>query len=159
MCLTQTALPRHNSRGQFSAKELLMPRTTTTTFKPRIKLAVALLVMAALLSACDNGGAQETAAQAAVKQFATPQGRILVADQASNAISLIDVATRQAYGTVSTGQQPHHVVSTPGGKEFWVSLYGENRVQIFDAQTLKEAGSADVGASNDDLTFDPQGKM
>lgn len=136
-----------------------MPQVTTKSLKLRMLLAAALLTLGTCLSACDSGGNQETAAQAAVKQFTTPQGRILVADQASNTISLIDVATRQAYGTVSTGQQPHHVVATPDGKEFWVSLYGENRVQIFDAQTLKEAGSADVGASNDDLTFDPQGKM
>ena len=124
------------------------------------KRLILLPVVAALLpmfAACgDTGG--EPAAKSAVETLPTPQGRILTANQASNTISIIDVATDTAYGTVGTGQQPHHVVGTPDGKEFWVSLYGENRVQVFDAVTLKEIASVDVGAVNDDLTFDPDGK-
>ncbi len=111
-----------------------------------------------MLAACgDSGAAQQTAGQAAVEGLPTPDGRILTANQASNTVSLIDVATDTAYGTVGTGLQPHHVVGTPDGKQFWVSLYGENRVQAFDATTLKEIGSVDVGAVNDDLSFSPDG--
>lgn len=131
--------------------------------KALYKTSVAACMLALLTlvaSACSVGPEkQETASQAAVKQMPTPDGRILTADQASNTISMIDVATNMVYGSVKTGQQPHHVVATPDGKEFWVSLYGENRVQVFDAGNLKEIASVDVGASNDDLFFDPTGKM
>ena len=116
-----------------------------------------LLLGALLLSAC-GGQPSESAAQAAVRQFSAPEGRILTANQGSNTVSLIDVATGAAYGSVGTGEQPHHVLSTPDGSEFWVTLYGENRLQVFDPQTLKETASVDVGAVNDDLTFDPSGK-
>jgi YVTN family beta-propeller protein len=125
--------------------------------RARTYLALLTLASMVLLQACDSGK-QETAAQASVRSFPTPQGRILTANQAADSISLIDVATNNAYGTVTTGQQPHHVLATPDGKEFWVTLYGENRLQVFDSQTLQPLASVDVGASNDDLAFDPQGK-
>src|SRR5438552_8046411 len=98
---------------------------------------VPLIVVAILLAACD-GTAQgsESAAKAAIRDFPTPQGRILTANQGANSVSVIDVATDTAYGTLPTGEQPHHVVATPDGKEFWVSLYKENRVQVFDAASL-----------------------
>jgi YVTN family beta-propeller protein len=128
--------------------------------KTRLLALSLLMLVGVLASACAPGEErQETAAEAAVKQMPTPDGRILTADQASDTISLIDVATNNVYGSVRTGSQPHHVVATPDGKEFWVSLYGENRVQVFDSGNLTEVASVDVKASNDDLAFDPQGKM
>jgi YVTN family beta-propeller protein len=118
-----------------------------------------LVLLAGVASGCDSSVASsEPAGNAAIRDYPTPQGRILTANQAANSVSLIDVATDTAYGTVPTGQQPHHVVGTPDGKEFWVTLYKENRLQVFDAKTLAEVASVDVGASNDDLAFDPTGK-
>src|SRR5205085_1656696 len=116
-----------------------------------------LLLLAGLLSSCGGDGTPSASQDAVVNQ-PTPQGRIMTANQASNTISLIDVATDSSYGTVGTGAQPHHVLGTPDGKEFWVTLYGETRLQVFDAATLQETASVDVGASNDDLTFSPDGQ-
>jgi YVTN family beta-propeller protein len=125
----------------------------------RILGAVALLVLAVGSAGClPTQQREETAAEAAVRGRATPEGRVVTADQASNTLSLIDVATNEVYGTIKTGSQPHHVVASPDGKELWVSLYGENRLQVFDAGTLDEVASVDVGGSNDDLVFDPAGK-
>jgi YVTN family beta-propeller protein len=123
-----------------------------------ILTSVFLLLAAPLLAACGDDTHEPSAAQVAVQTQDTPDGRILTANQASNNVSLIDVATDTAYGIVATGSQPHHVLSTPDGKEFWVTLYGENRVQVFDPATLKEVASVDVGAPNDDLTFSPDGQ-
>ena len=115
--------------------------------------------MCMLMAGCEGSVASsEPASKSAIRDFPTPQGRILTANQGANSVSLIDVATDTAYGTIPTGQQPHHVLATPDGKEFWVSLYKENRVQVFDAKTLAEVASVDVGGSNDDLAFDPQGR-
>jgi len=127
-------------------------------FAKRLALLMAVVPAMLMMAACDSGPTQQTAGQAAVQGMPTPDGRILTANQASNTVSIIDVATDTAYGSVGTGSQPHHVVATPDGKQFWVSLYGENRVQAFDASTLKEVGSVDLGAVNDDLTFSPDGK-
>src|SRR5205823_12808210 len=118
-----------------------------------------VVLLCGLLAGCEGSVASsEPASKTAIRDFPTPQGRILTANQGANSVTLIDVATDPAYGTVPTGQQPHHVLATPDGKEFWVSLYKENRVQVFDAKTLAEAASVDVGGSNDDLAFDPQGR-
>lgn len=126
----------------------------------RIFAVLALLVLSLGASAClPAQQREETAAEAAVRGRETPEGRIVTADQASNTLTMIDVATNEVYGTVKTGQQPHHVVASPDGKELWVSLYGETRLQVFDAASLNEIASVDVSASNDDLVFDPSGKM
>ena len=122
------------------------------------KIATALLlVTAALLTACGDNR-EESAGQAALREFPTPEGRILTANQAANTVSVIDVATNLVYRNIGTGQQPHHVVAAPNAREFWVTLYGENRLQVFDANSMEEIASVDVGAANDDLTFDPDGK-
>ncbi|HET6261232.1 MAG TPA: beta-propeller fold lactonase family protein [Chloroflexia bacterium] len=128
--------------------------------RTRILAALAWLVLFPVASAClPSQPNEETASEAAVRQRPTPDGRVVTADQASNTLTLIDVATNEVYGIIKTGQQPHHVVASPDGKELWVSLYGEHRLQVFDAVTLAELASVDVEASNDDLVFDPSGKM
>src|SRR2546423_10623188 len=133
-------------------------RSNVPTFQRILVLSLELV----LLVGCDSGGAggasSETASKAAIREMNTPQGRILTANQGANSVTLIDVATDTAYGTVPTGDQPQHVAATPDGTEFWVTLYKENRLQVFDAKTLQEKASVDVGGSNDDITFDPAGK-
>ena len=116
-------------------------------------LTLLALSLALVLSAC--GEPSEPPASQAIP---SPDGRILTANQAANTVTVVDVATDRTFGSVATGQQPHHVAGTPDGKEFWVTLYGETRLQVFDSVTLKEIASVDVGAANDDLMFDPQGK-
>src|SRR3954454_11756259 len=116
-------------------------------------LIVLLVALSVLLAGC--GG--ESAANGA-SNHPTPQGRILTANQGANSLSVIDVATNEAYATVPTGNSPHHVVATPDAKEFWVSLYKDNFVQVFDAATMKEIGRVDIGGPSDDLTFAPDGK-
>jgi YVTN family beta-propeller protein len=116
-------------------------------------ITLVALALTLVLSAC--GEPEEPSAS---QSLPSPDGRILTANQAANTITILDVATDRTFGSVATGQQPHHVAATPDGKEFWVTLYGENRLQVFDSATLKEIASVDVGAVNDDLMFDPQGK-
>jgi YVTN family beta-propeller protein len=127
----------------------------TPTKRPLYTL---LLTLFLLIGLAGCGEREKTAAEQAVEDYPTPDGRVLTANQAADNLSVIDVATNKAYTTIVTGKQPHHVLGTPDGKEIWVTLYGENRLQLFDAKTLKEIASVDVGASNDDLTFDPSGK-
>ncbi|MEO5951708.1 MAG: beta-propeller fold lactonase family protein, partial [Chloroflexia bacterium] len=118
-----------------------------------LRIMLLLVIMTGMIAAC--GDDQPSASQ---QPDAMPLGRILTSNQAANTISLIDVATDQAFAAVATGSQPHHVVGTPDAKEFWVTLYGENRLQVFDSSTLKEIASVDVGSGNDDLAFSPDGK-
>lgn len=109
-----------------------------------------------LLAACDSGSGGSAATPTPLTT-SSPQGRIVIADQGGDALSVIDVATDTLIATVKTGAQPHHVVPSADGKELWVTLYKENRLQVFDSTTLQEVASVDVGASSDDLTFSPDG--
>lgn len=86
-----------------------------------------------------------------------PQGRIVTANQDANTLSVIDVATNTVSSPVPTGTKPHHVLATPNGKELWVTLYGETRLQVFSVETMTETASVDVGSPNDDLVFNPSG--
>ncbi len=125
--------------------------------KSRNLLIIAILIISSiLLASC--GDDEPSAAQSAIESQPSPQGRVFIANQAANTISVIDVATDQSFAAIGTDSQPHHVQGTPDGKEFWVTLYGESYLQVFDATTLKEVTKVDVGAPNDDLNFSPDGK-
>src|SRR4051794_27904602 len=100
------------------------------------KIYACLLALAIITTLAGCGDDGESAAKTAEREFQTPQGRVITANQAANNLSLIDVATDRAYATIVTGASPHHVLATPDGKELWVTLYGENRLQVFDPQTL-----------------------
>ena len=66
--------------------------------KGKRKVYICLLALAALLvlSACgDSGAGTETAGQAATRDYPTPDGRIVTANQAANNLSVIDVATER----------------------------------------------------------------
>ena len=116
-----------------------------------------LIIFTLLLGACGGDGTP-SASQTALQEDPSPQGRILTANQAANTITIIDVAAGRPIAAVGTGAQPHHVLGTPDAKEFWVTLYGETCLQVFDSTTLKEIASVDVGEANDDLAFSPDGK-
>jgi YVTN family beta-propeller protein len=92
-----------------------------------------------LLSAC--GDREESASQTTARELPNPEGRIVTANQNADNLTVIDVATNQPYATIPTGKQPHHVLATPDWSELWVTLYGENRLQIISSETLKEIGS------------------
>ena len=96
------------------------------TLQHKGRLVLLVLLVSMLMAGCDESViSSEPASRSAIRDFPTPQGRVLTANQGANSVSLIDVATDTAYGTVSTGQQPHHVLATPDGKEFRSSISGE----------------------------------
>lgn len=132
-------------------------RTIRYTRLSQVLALLLALVAVAVLQACGEG--PESASQALVREMPNSQGRILTANQDANTISVIDVATDRAYTSLETGKEPHHLLATPAGNEIWVTLYGENRLQVFGSDTLEEIASLDVGSSNDDLIFNPRGDL
>src|SRR5579859_7247745 len=123
-------------------------------------MGLILCSLGGLCAACDMTVAPgaPVVAPGASPSRATPQGRIMTANQGANSVSVIDVATDAVYATIPTGQSPHHVVATPDAHQIWVSLFKENHVQVFDAATLAPLGQVDIGGSSDDLAFAPDGK-
>lgn len=113
--------------------------------------------MSAVTNPCTNGNLPASTADQLC--HATPQGRVYVADQLADHVSVIDAATDQAYTSISTGQQPHHVAVNPANTELWVSLYGETYMQVFALEDQHEIAKVDLADHNDDLTFTPDGKL
>jgi YVTN family beta-propeller protein len=107
---------------------------------------------------CSNGNLN--AATADQLCHATPQGRVYVADQLADKVSVIDVATNQAYTSIPTGSQPHHVAVNPANTEVWVTLYGETFMQVFALSDNHQIAKIDLANDrSDDLVFTPDGKL
>ena len=52
-------------------------------------------------------------------------GKVYVADEGSNTVSIIDTASLKTIGRVPVGQDPHNVQVAPDGKVAWVTNNGE----------------------------------
>ena len=56
--------------------------------------------------------------------FAAP-GKVYVADEEANTVSVIDAASFKKIGSIPVGQGPHNVQVAPDGKRVWVTNNGE----------------------------------
>lgn len=52
-------------------------------------------------------------------------GKVFIADEESNTVSIIDTTSLKTIGRVAVGQEPHNVQVTPDGKLVWVTNNGE----------------------------------
>src|SRR5512139_2751657 len=50
----------------------------------------------------------------------------------SNSVAFIDTATNRVKHITYVGRSPHEAMFTPDGKEVWVTLRGENYVEVLD---------------------------
>src|ERR1700686_1337501 len=56
----------------------------------------------------------------------------------SNAVNFIDTATNTVKHVTYVGRSPHEAFFSPGGKEVWVVVRGENYVAVLDGTTYHE---------------------
>src|SRR3954471_87267 len=56
----------------------------------------------------------------------SPAGRVYAANEGSNSLSVIDVATNKVLATIKTGESPHHLALTPDGKQLWLTINKAN---------------------------------
>ena len=61
---------------------------------------------------------------AASSAFAAP-GKVYVADEGANAVSVIDATNFSKIGSIAVGQGPHNVQVSPDGKWVWVTNNGD----------------------------------
>ncbi len=52
----------------------------------------------------------------------------------------------ESYGRFTVGSQPKQVAFTPDGSEIWVTLLGGKGLEIYDARSLTEIGSVQLGS-------------
>ena len=69
----------------------------------------------------------------------SPDSKTLaIVSVASNAVTLIDVATNKVKGTVYVGRSPHEAFFTADGHELWVTVRGEDYISVIDPNQMKE---------------------
>jgi YVTN family beta-propeller protein len=70
--------------------------------------------------------------------FSPDHRTIGVVSIGSNSVAFIDTATNTVKHITYVGRAPHEAFWTPDGKEVWVTVRGENYVDVFDARTFQE---------------------
>jgi YVTN family beta-propeller protein len=67
--------------------------------------------------------------------FSPDHRTIGVVSIGSNSVTFIDTATNTVKHTTYVGRAPHEAFWTPDGKEVWVTVRGENYVDVLDGTT------------------------
>src|SRR6202521_2305124 len=70
--------------------------------------------------------------------FSPDHRTLAVVSIGSNSVTFIDTATNAVKHTSYVGRSPHEAFFTPDGKEVWITVRGENYVDVLDAATYEE---------------------
>jgi YVTN family beta-propeller protein len=70
--------------------------------------------------------------------FSPDHRTIGVVSIGSNSVAFIDTATNMVKHITNVGSAPHEAFWTPDGKEVWVTVRGENYVDVLDGKTFEE---------------------
>ncbi|MDX3729599.1 beta-N-acetylglucosaminidase domain-containing protein [Streptomyces caniscabiei] len=80
------------------------------------------------------------------------------ANQGSNSVSVIDVASGEVTATVAVGRVPAGLALTPDGGTLWVANYTDGTVQPVDTGTLRAGATVAVGAGPENMAITPDGR-
>ncbi|HEX4382351.1 MAG TPA: hypothetical protein VH083_05365 [Myxococcales bacterium] len=69
--------------------------------------------------------------------FSPDHHTLLAVSIGSNSVTFIDTVTNAVKHTTYVGRSPHEAMFTPDGKEVWVTVRGEDYVQVLDAKTYQ----------------------
>ena len=68
--------------------------------------------------------------------FSPDHRTLAVVSIGSNSVTFIDTATNAVKHTTYVGRSPHEAFFTPDGSEVWVTVRGENYVDVLDGKTF-----------------------
>ncbi|MDX2605070.1 beta-N-acetylglucosaminidase domain-containing protein [Streptomyces caniscabiei] len=80
------------------------------------------------------------------------------ANQGSNSVSVIDVASGEVTATVAVGRVPAGLALTPDGGTLWVANYTDGTVQPVDTGTLRAGATVAVGSGPENMAITPDGR-
>jgi YVTN family beta-propeller protein len=84
----------------------------------------------------------------------TPDGKLaLLSDPGSDALVIVDAATRKELKRFTAGRQPEGILIPPDGTRAYVALAGEKTVAIIDLKTLEVTARVAVGNGPDGLAW------
>src|ERR1700757_3805759 len=90
--------------------------------------------------------------------FSPDHRTLLVVSISSNSVAFIDTATNAVKHITYVGRSPHEAFFTPDGNEVWVTVRGENYVDVLDGKTFKEKTRIITPAGPGMQIFSPDGK-
>ncbi len=83
---------------------------------------------------------------------------LVVVSIASNSVTFIDTATNAIEHITYVGRSPHEAFFTPDDSEVWVTVRGEDYVQVIDGKTYENKDRIFVGDGPGMTIFRPDGK-
>jgi DNA-binding beta-propeller fold protein YncE len=89
----------------------------------------------------------------------SPERHLLaVVSIGSNAVSFIDTTTNAVKHVTYLGRSPHEATFTPGGKEVWVTVRGEDYVSVIDPTSFAEKTRIKLPSGPGMVAFSPDGR-
>jgi YVTN family beta-propeller protein len=90
----------------------------------------------------------------------SPDHRTLAAVSiGSNSVTFIDTSTNAVKHVTYVGRAPHEAFFTPDGTEVWVTVRGEDYVDVLDAKTYEERSRIKVPNGPGMTIFSPDGRF
>ncbi|RYF75998.1 MAG: YncE family protein, partial [Cytophagaceae bacterium] len=90
----------------------------------------------------------------------SPDNRTLgVVSTLTNSVSFVDLTTNKIKGKVYVGRNPHEGFFTPDGKQFWLTVRGEDYVSVIDVEKLQEVRRIETAKGPGMVVFRPDGKV
>lgn len=77
----------------------------------------------------------------------------------TNSVSFVDLTTNTIKGKVYVGRNPHEGFFTTDGKQFWLTVRGEDYVSVIDVATMKEVRQIHTAKGPGMVVFRPDGKV
>ena len=90
--------------------------------------------------------------------FSPDSRTLVVVSIGSNSVTFIDTATNRVMHTSYVGRSPHEAMFTRDGKEVWVSVRGEDYIQVLDGKTFEPSRRIHVPNGPGMTIFSPDGK-
>ncbi len=78
---------------------------------------------------------------------------VLVSDPGSNALLILDAASRKELKRISLGRQPEGILMAPDGARAYVAMAGENAVAVLDLKTLEVTARISTGSGPDGMAW------
>jgi YVTN family beta-propeller protein len=90
---------------------------------------------------------------------ATPDGkRLLVAENLTNKVAVVDLATRKVLTKIPVGEYPYDCVITSDGRRAYVSNWGSRSVAVIDTSSNQVVGEVQTGDHPNDLELTRDGR-
>lgn len=90
----------------------------------------------------------------------SPDNHILgVVSTLTNSVSFVDLTTNKIKGKVYVGRNPHEGFFTTDGKQFWLTIRGEDYVSVIDVTQMKEVKQIKTAKGPGMVVFRPDGKV